>query len=153
MLFKDVKQGCPLYIFDRNSVSVKTGNITGVTFPHLSNQPNGGMVVDVTVNVDGNAQTYEIKDTSESAYVGTTMLTPNVDSVLTEIRALKTQSEEIVRSVDKHEGIISKCSTLLSELDPVYKEKQLNEQRLSRLEESIDKLALIVEKMNTNKMI
>lgn len=134
-------------------MSVKTANVTAVSFPHLSNKPNGGMVVDVTVNVEGNSQQYEIKDTSECAYVGTTMLTPNIENVLNETRALKTQSEEIIKSVDKHQETISKCATLLTEFDPVYKEKQANDQRLSRIEDSIDRLTTIIEKMNSNKLI
>lgn len=153
MLFKDVKQGYPLYIFDRNNVSIKTGSVTAVTFPHISTKPNGGMVVDVTVTIDGATQQYEIRDTSECAYVGTTMLSPNIESVLNEVRLLRAQSEEAIKSVDRHKENISKCTTLLTEFDPVYKEKQANEQRLTNIENSIEKLTNILEKMNTNKLI
>ena len=149
MLFKDVKQGYPLYIFDRSSVSVRTASVSAVSFPHLSNKPNSGMVVDVTVNIDGNSQQYEIRDTSECAYVGTIMLSPNVESVLNEIRTLKAQSEEAIKLVDKHKENIAKCTTLLAEFDPVYKEKQATEERLSRIEDSIGKLTTIIENMNT----
>ena len=65
MLFKDIKQGYPLYIFDRNTVTIKTATVSSVSFPHISNQPTAGMVVDVTVTIDGNSQQYEIKDSSE----------------------------------------------------------------------------------------
>lgn len=153
MLFKDIKQGYPLYIFDRSDVSVKTGNVASVSFPHISAKPNGGMVVDVTINIEGNSQQYEIRDTSECAYVGTTMLTPNVESVLNEVRMLKAQSEEVIKSIDKHKDNIVKCAALLSELDPVYKEKQANEKRLSRIEDSIDRLTTIIEKMSNNEKI
>ena len=151
MLFKDIKQGYPIYIFDRNSVTVKTGNVTAVSFPHLSNKANAGMVVDVTITTEGTSQQYEIKDTSECAYVGTTMLSPNIDSVLNEIRVLKAQSEEVVKSIDKHQDTINKCSALLTEFDPVFKEKQVNEERLSRIEKSIDKLTNIIEGMTNLK--
>jgi ornithine cyclodeaminase/alanine dehydrogenase-like protein (mu-crystallin family) len=149
MLFKDVKQGYPLYIFDRSSVSVRTASVSAVSFPHLSSKPNSGMVVDVTINIDGNSQQYEIRDTSECAYVGTIMLSPNVESVLNEIRTLKAQSEEAIKLVDKHKENIAKCTTLLTEFDPVYKEKQATEERLSRIENSIGKLTTIIENMNT----
>jgi hypothetical protein len=152
MLFKDIKQGYPIYIFDRNSVTVKTGNATAVSFPHISNKVNTGMVVDVTINIDGNSQQYEIKDTSECAYVGTIMLSPNIDSVLNEIRGLKAQSEEVVKSIDKHQDTINKCSALLTEFDPIFKEKQVNEERLSRIEKSIDKLTTVIENMTSRNI-
>lgn len=145
MLFKDVKQGYPLYIFDRNNVSIKTGNVTAVSFPHISTKVNSGMVVDVTVNIDGASQQYEIKDVSECAYVGTTMLSPNIDSVLNEVKVVKAQSEEIIKSIDKHQETINKCAALLAEFDPAYKEKRVNEERLNRIEKSIEKLTAIVE--------
>lgn len=119
----------------------------------MSTTPNMGMVVDVTVNNEGNSQQYEIKDTSECAYVGTTMLSPNVENVLNEIKALKAQSEEVIKSVDKHKETVSRCATLLTEFDPVYKEKQANEERLSKIENSIDRLTTLIEKMSTNNKI
>lgn len=145
MVFKDIKQGYPIYIFDRNDVTVKTGNVTSVSFPHVSTKISTGMVVDVTIDINGASQQYEIKDTSECAYVGTTMLSPNIDNILNEVRVLKTQSEEVIKSIDKHQATVDKCSALLTEFDPVFKEKQINEERLLRIEQSIDKLTSVLE--------
>lgn len=153
MLFKDVKQGYPLYIFDRNTVTIKTATVSSVSFPHISSQPTSGMVVDVTVNIDGNSQQYEIKDSSECAYVGTTMLSPNIGNILNEVRVFKSQSEEALKLIDKHKESIEKCASLLTEYDPVYKDKQANEQRLTKIESSIEKLTTLLERMNNNNKI
>lgn len=36
MLFKDIKQGNQIYIFDRVNTDIKVGNVQTVSFPHLS---------------------------------------------------------------------------------------------------------------------
>lgn len=155
MLYKDVKQGTQIYVFDRNELSVKRGVVESVSFPHLSANPNGGMmVVDVGINIDGVSKPYEIKDCSESAYVGTMMLTPNIDTLLNEIRVVKSQSEDALKMVEKHKANVEKCGILLTEFDPVYQKEKATDDRLTKIEMSIGKLTDMFEKMNTpNKII
>ena len=153
MLFKDIKQGGQLYIFDRGDITMRVGTVNTVSFPHISAQLNAGLVIDLGVTIDGESYQYQVKDVSENAYVGTTMISPNVENVLTEVRTLRQQSEEVIRSVDKHKSIIDKCNSLLTDFDPQYKEKQINEQRLSNIEKSIEKLTAIMESMNSTKII
>ena len=114
MQFKDLKDGYPIYLFDRSSLSVQTGRVTSVTTPHASSKPgatlaNLGLVVDVVVNIDGKSFSYEVKDNSENAYIDTTLLTSNVDIVVNEIKAIKNNSEETIKSIDKHKANIEKC--------------------------------------------
>lgn len=137
MLFKDIKQGNQIYIFDRVNTDIKVGNVQTVSFPHLSTQPNMGMVIDLDVIINNETFKYQMKDSSDVAYVGTTVISPNVESILNEVRATRQQSQDIVDSVDKHKVILEKCSTLLVEFDPQYKERKENEQRLSNIEQSI----------------
>lgn len=151
MLFKDIKQGNQLYIFDRINTEIKVGNISSISFPHLSAQPNMGMVVDIDVLVGNDTYKYQMKDTSETAYVGTTVISPNIENILNEIRMTRQQSEEVINSVGKHEAIKEKCTKLLAEYDPQYKERQQNEQRLLNIENSISELKELVLNMNNNK--
>lgn len=153
MLFKDIKQGGQIYIFDRNDVSIRIGTVNTVSFPHISTQINGGLVIDIGVTIDGESYQYQVKDISEVAYVGTTLISPNVDNVLNEVRALRQQSEEVIKSIGKHESIVDKCNSLLTDFDPQYKERQVNEQRLTNIEKSIERLTTMMENLNTNKII
>lgn len=136
-----------MYLFDRNTVTVKKGTATAVSLPHYNTQPNTnlgiGMVVDVTVAVDGNSGQYVVKDASETAYAnnGTLLITPNIDNVLGEIRAIKAQSEEVLNSIDTHKDNVAKCDKLLADLDPVFKKEQASEQRFSKIEDAIMQLA------------
>lgn len=76
------------------------------------------MVIDLDVIINNETFKYQMKDSSDVAYVGTTVISPNVESILNEVRATRQQSQDIVDSVDKHKVILEKCSTLLVEFDP-----------------------------------
>ena len=153
MQFKDLKDAYPIYLFDRSNISIQTGRVTSVTPPHASTKPgatlaNMGLVVDVVVNIDGKSYSYEVKENSESAYIDTTLLTSNVDIVVNELKAIKTNSEETLKSIDKHKENITRCTTLLSEFDPVYREKKETDDKINTLTQTVANLAAIVEKLN-----
>lgn len=151
MFFKDAKNGCAVYLFDRNEATVKQGVITNVTFPKLSAQQNMGMTVDVTISCEGSSRVYEVKDTADNAFVGTLMITPNMENLANEIRGLKTQNEEILNSIDARRKTVERCEELLKEYDPVFKEKRMTDERFGRIESSIDKLTELVTKMVENR--
>lgn len=152
MQFKDLKDGYSIYIFNRNTIDIKTGRVTNVSSPHASTKPGGslnfGLVVDVIVSVEGKNYSYEVKDCSESAYIDTTLITSNIDIVVNEIKALKNQSEDIIKSVPRHEEIASKCTSLLAEFDPVYREKKETDDKINSLTNTVSELAKLVEKLN-----
>lgn len=138
MIFKDIKQGDTIYLFDRNNISVQTGKVTAVSGSHAGKYNNTfEMVVDVTVNVNENTQTYTFKDSNEVSYNGQIMITPNRDNVIREVKQLKSQAEDVVKNIDKSKQTIEKCSSLISEFDPVYKERRENDARYSKLESEI----------------
>ena len=57
MIFKDIKQGDAIYLFDRNNISVQTGKVTAVSGSHARKYNNTfEMVVDITIDVDGKSQ-------------------------------------------------------------------------------------------------
>lgn len=138
MIFKDVKQGDAIYLFDRNNISVQTGKVTAVTGSHAGKYNNTfEMVVDITINVDENTQTYTFKDSNEVSYNGQIMITPNRDSIIREVKQLKSQAEDVIKNIDKSKQTIEKCSTLIAEFDPIYKERKENDERYSKLETEI----------------
>ena len=51
MIFKDIKQGDAIYLFDRNDISVQTGKVTAVSGSHAGKYNNTfEMVVDITID-------------------------------------------------------------------------------------------------------
>ena len=53
---------------------------------------------------------------------------------------MKNSAQQILNSVDKQKEILAKADQLLSELNPVYKEKQETDQRFTNIENSISEM-------------
>lgn len=146
MLFKDAHIGNQIFLFDRTSLELFQGTITNVVSSHIDTKaPFSKMVVDVSANIDGKPQTFTIDDTLSIAYFGNTAISCERDSILHEVETLKYNSENIVKDIDKHKEIIHKCETLLSIYNPAIKERKENEERFSKLEDKIDRLASLME--------
>lgn len=63
-----------------------------------------------------------------------------------ELETMKTNAKLIIDSVDTQKTILQKADKLLLELNPVLKEKQQNEQRFSKIEDSLSQIAKLMEK-------
>ena len=139
MLFKDLKNNYPIFIFDRNDVSVKEGKVVNIGIPHydLHYNTSTGMVTDVTIKIDDVTKTYTFKDSSEIGYSDNLVISPNRDSILREVEVLKDQSEQALKLIDTHKSNVEKCDKILSEFNPAFREKQENEERFSNLEKSV----------------
>ena len=143
MLFKDIKQNFPVYILDKQSMSFTQGKVQSVSFPHIDNSSPMGMgktVIDVAIEADGKSGTYAMPENLSVVYAGNIVLSTDRDGIMREVEAMKTSAEQILASVDKQREIVEKSTALLTELNPEYKAKQQNEQRLSSLESSMKEL-------------
>lgn len=148
MLFKDIKQNYPVFILDKQNLSLERGKVISVGFPRVDMNPKTGKsdtVVDVTIEANGKTATYAIPENMSVTYAGNVVLSTDKSGLTNEIEAMKSSAEQILASVDHQKEILEKASSLLAELNPVYREKQENEKRFNSMEESISKL----EKMMT----
>lgn len=147
MLFKDLKSGYPVFSFDRNTMEVKQGKIINVGVPHID--PTYGhpteMVVDVTAEFDKQTHTYTFKDSAEIGYNGTFVISTGRDAILREVESLKMSAEQSLAQVSQHKTTIEKCSKILEEFNPSFKEKRENEQRLNKLESSLEDIKSMLQ--------
>lgn len=142
MTFKDLKQNGILYILDIKDVSIQQGVAEDVSLPHVDTHymtPNE-LVIDITVGIDGHKISYTMKENSEVCYAGNKMITPNKDSVLKEVQNIKIRYENLLNQVDYYKEVINKCSGLLKEYDPEFRDKQERDARIASLEETIKQL-------------
>lgn len=140
MLFKDIKQNYPVHILDKDNVSYIQGKVVSVSFPHMDNtnpMSMGKTVVDVVIDADGKSATYTIPENMGIVYAGNLVLSTDKDGIIREVEALKTSSEQYLKSVDKTRKVLEKSTSLLAELNPEIKAKQENELRLSNLENTM----------------
>lgn len=143
MLFKDVKQNYPVFILDKQNVKFTQGKVQSVSFPHMDNSAPLGMnktVIDVVIEADGKSATYAMPENLSIVYAGDIVLSTDKDGIVREIEAMKMSAEQVLNSVDRQREIVEKSSQLLVELNPEFKAKQENEQRLSSLESSMKEL-------------
>ena len=115
MLFKDIKQNYPVYILDKQDLSVIQGKATSVSFPRMDMNPKIGkteMVVDVTIEVNGKTGTYTIPENLSVTYAGNLVLSTDKQGLSGEIEAMKNNAEQILASVDRQKEILNKASSL-----------------------------------------
>lgn len=148
MLFKDIKQNYPVFILDKQNVTFIQGKVTSVSLPHMDNSNPivmGKSVIDVTIEADGKGATYTMPEDKSMVYAGNLVLSTDRDCIAREVEAMKTSAEQAIANVEKQKEIVEKSTVLLTELNPVFKEKQENEKRLSKMEQSIGKLENMFE--------
>lgn len=140
MLFKDIKQNYPVYILDKQNITFIQGKVTSISLPHMDNSNPmviGKSVVDVTIEADGKGATYTMPEDKSMVYAGSIVLATDKESIIREVEAMKASAEQAIANVEKQKEIASKSTNLLTELNPIFKEKQENEKRMSKMESSI----------------
>ena len=150
MLFKDIKQNYPVYILDKQDLSVIQGKATSVSFPRMDMNPKIGkteMVVDVTIEVNGKTGTYTIPENLSVTYAGNLVLSTDKQGLSGEIESMKNNAEQILASVDRQKEILNKASSLLAELNPVYREKQETEKRFGVIETQVSEVKKSVDEI------
>ena len=140
MLFKDIKQNYPVYILNKQDLSLTQGKAIQVSFPRMEMSQKTGkteMVMDITIEAVGKAATYVIPENLSVTYAGNLILSTDKMSLASEIEAMKNTAEQVLASVDHHKEVLEKASSILAELNPVYKEKQETEKRFATIEETV----------------
>lgn len=109
----------------------------------LNNKPTMGqsqMVVDVTIESNGKTATYTIPENLSVTYAGDIVLSTDKQGLAAEVESMKSTAEKILESVPKQQEVVEKATTLLADLNPIYKEKKETEQRFAKLEQSISRM-------------
>lgn len=155
MLFKELKQGFPLYVLNVNTVEVGTGTVTFVGQPHVTNDKKKiakgqlQMVIDVTANFGNTTQTIELTDSLSQTMSddGALLITPNQSDIANGMRMIKARCEEYIRNEDHYKEMIARCDTLLPNFDPLYKQTMASEARFTEMQSTIDKQAQDIAEM------
>ena len=155
MLFKELKQGYPLYILNVNTMDVGTGTVTFVGQPHVTNDKKKiakgqlQMVIDVTANFGNTSQTIELTDSLSQTMSddGALLITPNQADIANGMRMIKARCEECIRNEDHYRKLIKKCDEQLPNFDPLYKQTMASEARFSEMQSTIDKQSKDIAEM------
>lgn len=166
MLFKDIKQNFPIYILDKSSVELIKGKVTGTTFPHPEspqqngfNMSNGNygtvvppmgqttnnnqrVVIDLTIEAGGRSATYVVSESASINYAGNLILATDQSLLASEVEAIKIAAEQALapERLEQLKQQLEKSTSLLSELNPTFRQQQEYDTRFKNLEGSVDEL-------------
>lgn len=143
MIFKDIKQNYPVFMLDKQALTITQGKAIAVAFPRMDLNKNTAvtqMVVDVTIEAEGKTATYTIPENLSVTYAGNLVLSTDRQGLVNEVEAMKTAAEQALSSMERQKEILAKSSALLAELNPVFKEKQETEKRFGQIENSIHEI-------------
>lgn len=143
MLFKDLKPNYQIFFFDKEKLSVYTGKVISVSVPrYLPTQT--AMVVDVTIEADGITHTYSIPETSSLTYANNLVLATSNESIVHEVQAMKTASEQHLAETERHRKVVEQCNALLEDIDTTFAEKRKQDKRIEGIETEVKNLGTLV---------
>lgn len=143
MLFKDLKIGYQVYILHKgDDIKVGVGKVTAVSPPRFP-QTQGNfqtmqMVIDVTIEENGESRTYTTPDSLSVTYAGNELvIATEREGILKEVETIKAHNEDELSKVATRRALVEQCERVLAEWNPQFKEKRETEERFSKLETSM----------------
>lgn len=151
MLFKELKQNSTVYLLKRDGFTYLEGRVKESGIPHYDQRAIGGMVVDITIETEGEYYTY-VFDENKEVYNGKGMIISTTkEGLVKEIERMKNGAMELLASVKEQEEILRKSEELLCRLNPDLKERKNQELRLTKIEEGMNELRELLKKSMEQK--
>lgn len=153
-LFKDLTAGTIIFaLIKGNDMKYCEGSIVSVSHPRMNmpemkpgqmQMPSVQNVVDVTYSIEGKNYTDTVDVTSSNFSTknpgAITLVSTEKDSIVRELHATLKMSENYIKEaeseVPKQKKRIADCKEMIAQLDTEFKERQENEQRFTKLEET-----------------
>lgn len=147
-MLSGLRQGTPVYVLYKNEPRFAVGKVAQVSnqyppqfnFQQPINPNTMGMMVDLSIEVDGKTETYpRIPINSSIAEFPDkgVILSETRDGIVNEINVIRNASQTAIDQVDLHKRIIESCDQLLLDLNPQLKHDQEQAGKIARLEEQI----------------
>ena len=150
LLFKDLKNNHPVYILNKQDLSLVQGTVTSVGFPRMpmgykSGQP--GMVVDITITAEGKTATYEIPENLSVTYANNLVLATDKSGLINDVKAVMSSAQQVIESYDQQKERYEKASALLPDLDSAYKDQKQANDRLDKMEKAVTEMKNMMSKL------
>lgn len=137
-----------MYVLYKNEPRFAVGKVAQVSnqyppqfnFQQPLNPNTMGMMVDLSIEVDGKTETYpRIPINSSIAEFPDkgVILSETRDGIVNEINVIRNASQTAIDQVDLHKRIIASCDQLLLDLNPQLKHDQEQANKIARLEEQL----------------
>lgn len=140
MLFRDLKSGYPIYIFDKEKVTFTNAKVVDVTPPHFDSHYGNPTEMVVDVSIEGLQKPYTFKENTDIGYIGALVISTEKGKALREVETLQAQSEQAWDKRDTYKQTAERCAQIRADYSPEFKEKKETEERFSKLENSVGEL-------------
>lgn len=147
-MLSGLRQGTPVFVLYKNEPRVAVGKVAQVSnqyppqfnFQQPLNPQNLGMMVDLSIEVDGKTEMYSrvpINSSIAEFPDKGVIISETKDGIVNEISVIRNASQTAIEQVDVHKKIIASCDKLLLELNPQLKHEQEQAGKIARLEEQL----------------
>ena len=147
-MLSGLRQGTPVYVLYKNEPRFAVGKVAQVSnqyppqfnFQQPINPNTMGMMVDLSIEVDGKTETYpRIPINSSIAEFPDkgVILSETRDGIVNEINVIRNASQTAIDQVDLHRRIIASCDQLLLDLNPQLKHEQEQAGKIAKLEQQL----------------
>lgn len=150
MKFNEYKQGYNIFAITQGKDGIKAEQrkITAVSQPYFPQVQNltdfkgvgQNKVVDITIEVGDGSKVYSFPENSSVAIAPDGVVFSDREGAIRELSAIKAQSENALKDVEKHKNSIETCTRLLAELDPVAKKDAEVDARFNKIESSMSEM-------------
>lgn len=168
MNFFDLKANYPVYfiIMQGSEMKGETGKVINVSDPRFKQpQPNNmpsmpfpmttntQREIDVTIQTSFGTKSYTVSENSvlSTAKVDDMFikLTPDKETALRELEAIRSQSNEELSRTEKNKNIVAACDSISEMWNPDLAEKKGFEKRLGTLETNVDKIMSVLSSLDS----
>lgn len=147
-MLSGLRQGTPVYVLYKNEPRFAVGKVAQVSnqyppqfnFQQPINPNTMGMMVDLSIEVDGKTETYpRIPINSSIAEFPDkgVILSETRDGIVNEINVIRNASQTAIDQVELHKRIIASCDQLLLDLNPQLKHEQEQAGKIAKLEQQL----------------
>lgn len=138
--FRELRAGHVVHLLNKAQMEARQGKVVNVGTPYPEPSKPGQIaptinrLIDITIESEGQTQTYAIPETTSVTFAGDIVLSTEPDALIREVQAMRSQSEQAIAAFDMHKQRLSQCDAILEELDTSFRDKRVVEERLSRVE-------------------
>lgn len=149
-MFSDIKKGFQVHLLYTDDLPVyKVGRVVAAGEPRFlpptDPASSYGRVLDLSVECDGETKTYTVPEMQNVAKTQGMTLSVTIEPILNELESLKKASEEIIGSLDFHKERAARCSSILEEANPAYRQTREQDRKIRGIEDKVTALSTSFE--------
>ena len=149
-MFSNLRANSQVYILHKDpNPYVEVGSVISVSqpvpkFPVPNFMQQQEMVVDLTVNINGNTLTLQklpaSLDVADQGVNGNLVITTSREAMNAEVDALRQKSLNVINSLEYHQKVVQDCEQLLQKLNPEFAEQRQQKQEIDTLKQQMSEM-------------